>query len=192
MIDHEIDVYIKLETLIIENGNVFSQNHGIPTAREVRAHIEMLEVSKMFGIDNLEHRGHKFYKVSQCRITDVFITWFGEGVERSISWSDDGRQPKDEWLMTVTFPTGAYIFGRAYPEDAFNKFFCELKDFGPKYSDTVNKALYFDTSMAAEVVSELPVLFEKYRKMARLEVVINEEKELKQRLEKIQREIEEP
>lgn len=190
MIDHEIDAYKKLEALIIENEKTFSKNNEIPSLVSVRSYIEMLTVSKEFGID-LEYYGHRFYRVSKLSADNVFVKWYGEESEQSISWPDDGMQPADEWLMTVKFPAGPYILGDGYPKDSFNKFFCELKDFGPKYADTVNKGFCFSSERAADVVAALPSLFEKYKKMAQLEVARKEEGEIKKKLAKIQREIKE-
>ena len=62
---------------------------------------------------------------------NVHIGFF-DGERRSISWSDDGRQPKNETLLYISYPTGAYIFGGDYPTEFFQKFFLELKTYNPK------------------------------------------------------------
>jgi len=71
------------------------------------------------------------------------VGWWGEKYGRHISWSDDGKQPEDELLLVISFPTGAYIFGDDYPTEFFKEFFQELKTYNPKYTDTTNKTLYF-------------------------------------------------
>lgn len=94
------------------------------------------------------------------------VGFFPKGEER-IAWSDDGRQPEDEHLLVVRFPTGAYIFGdyfnNDYPTDAFNAFFDELKSYGPKYADTVNHCLYFTADVAKDVYWNFKTMMDKHR-----------------------------
>ena len=94
------------------------------------------------------------------------VGFFPKGEDR-ISWSDDGRQPEDEYLLVVRFPTGAYIFGdyfnNDYPTDAFKAFFDDLKSYGSKYSDTVNHCLYFTADVAKDVYWNFRTLMDKHR-----------------------------
>lgn len=85
-------------------------------------------------------------------------------ISGELSWPDDGRQPK-ELLYTLQFPTGAYIFGEEYHRELFVKFFSELKEFGPKYLDSVNNKLLFDSDVAHKVYNALPDILKKYKDM---------------------------
>ena len=106
------------------------------------------------------------FEYTYCKLfgpADQSIALYGKDHRRTISWSDDGRQPENEWLYCVSFPSGAYFFGNSYPEEHFNAMFEELKGFGPKYSDTTNHNLYFDSSNAKGVHQQLPEIVKKYR-----------------------------
>lgn len=129
--------------------------------------IKTEEIIAEFGIDKLECRGTTWFVCGEY----ACIGCFGASYGRTISWSDDGRQPTDgEWLYRISFPTGAYIFGRDYCTDTFGSFFAELKAFNPKYSDTSNHNLYFTSDTAAEVNEALPYLLKKYRSLVHEEL----------------------
>jgi len=97
------------------------------------------------------------------------ITLMGEKHRRTISWSDDGRQPEDELLLNLSFSSGAYIFGghydNDYPTEFFNDFFEELKTYKPKYVDTVNHKLYFSMDNAADIFNNFEDILKKYREL---------------------------
>lgn len=116
---------------------------------------------------------------------DVVLAKFGEGTRREISWEDNGKQPGDEMLILVGFPTGAYIFGQHYPVQIFKDFFAELKTYNPKYIDTTNKELYFEVSKGAKVYNELPTILKKYRDKSEEERKVEEIKELESKLKKL-------
>lgn len=125
---------------------------------KAKLHLYGLELKETYGLDinpkdvnsftfNSFHEYIKIYKV---------------GESNKISWSDDGRQPDNELLVDICFPTGAYIFGEDYPTDLFQKFFLELKAYNPKYSDTANKSLYFSMDNAKDVFNNFPTILKKY------------------------------
>lgn len=89
----------------------------------------------------------------------------GEGHNRTISWSDDGRQPDDEWLYCIGFSAGAYYFGDHYLTELFAKFWSELVELKPKYSDTANKNLYFSPENASLARKDFHRILEEYRCM---------------------------
>lgn len=95
----------------------------------------------------------------------IYIGNWGDKYNRTISWSDNGEQPKDELLLTIKFPTGAYIFGDDYPTKLFEKFFNELKAYNPKYSDTANKNLLFSMDNAKDVFNDFDGLLKKYHQI---------------------------
>ena len=112
------------------------------------------------------------------------IGWFGGKYKRTISWPDDGRQPEDEMLLVIGFPTGAYIFGDDYPEVLFQKFFLELKTYKPKYTDSANKKLYFSLENAAEVFNRFDGILNKYQEL-------NKKDSRERKIAKLQKELKE-
>lgn len=87
-----------------------------------------------------------------------------EGSGRYISWSDNGRQPNNEWLLVITFPTGGYIFGGDYEgqKQLFQDFFDELKHYNPDFCDTSNKGLYWRPENASSIYKEFNSIIKKY------------------------------
>lgn len=116
-------------------------------------------------------------------------TFHKEGHGRSISWPEGGKQPVDEWLYSVHFSTGAYIFGDDYPEqqELFQDFFEELRKYNPDYEDLHNHCLYWKAQNAKEIISEFNLILNKYhtrnkeelktRKIAKLEAELVKLKE---------------
>ena len=123
-----------------------------------------------FSINRSRLYGNDYVEIS----TYQYLAFYSKDNRRQISWSDDGRQPDGEWLYSVQFPTGGYIFSKDYPTKTFNAFFDELRSFKPKYSDTANHCLYFDSSNALSVYKKIGSLFDKYR-----EKVADEVKQMK-------------
>lgn len=142
-----------------------------------------VELKEKFGlgIDPREVTNTDFYRVDSYR----FVGWYGEKYGREISWSDDGRQPEDELLLEISFPTGAYIFGEDYPVELFQKFFLELKSYKPKYVDSSNKCLYFSMENASKVFNTFPEILRKYRDRYNVLHRKREIKRLKEELSKL-------
>jgi hypothetical protein len=105
---------------------------------------------------------------------------------RKISWPDDGKQPDNETLYSIGFPTGGYIFGGHYPKEIFVEFFQELKSYGPKYCDSHNSYLYFSLDNAKAVHNAFGDILDKYRKKDREQAARRRIKELKSELEKLE------
>lgn len=84
---------------------------------------------------------------------------------RYISWPDDDRQPMNEWLFNISFPTGAYIFGDDYDyqQDLFQDFIGRLKSYKPDYSDTVNKSFYWKLENAKPIVEEFNGIYQEFQ-----------------------------
>ena len=93
----------------------------------------------------------------------MHLILMGEKHRRTISWSDDGLQPDDEWLLSISYPTGAYIFGDSYPKSLFQEYFLELKAIGAKYCDTANHRLYFNHENAKQAYEFKGDIFRKYK-----------------------------
>lgn len=117
------------------------------------------------------------------------IGWWGEKYRRTISWSNDGSQPEDELLLSLCFPTGAYIFGNSndndYPEELFKKFWQELKSYNPEYVDTVNKNLFFSIENASKIFNDFPGILEKYYEINKRDSKERKIKKLKEEIEKL-------
>ena len=141
---------IKYKTLQIAlepfEDEIFTKMHSQVPSR-VKSMIRHLETQLLFGFEFREAQHQTWYTIDGYRN----IGLFGPEHNRTISWSDDGEQPVDEWLYRIAFPTGAYIFGQDYLTDTFGNFFEELVDFRPKYTDTTNHVLYFSAKKAKAI-----------------------------------------
>lgn len=113
-----------------------------------------------------------------------FMGKYGETYRRTISWSDNEKQPQDgEILLQISFSTGAYIFGDDYPVDIFQQFFQELKVYSPDYSDTHNKCLYWKLENAKDIFNNLGVIMNKYKELANVD-------SKRRKIEKLKKEVE--
>lgn len=146
-----------------------------------KCHLFGIELQEKHGLDldpkiirSLDY--HKFNDY-------LFIGWYGEKYRRDVSWSDDGKQPEDELLLVISFPTGAFIFGSDYPQELFKEFFQELKTYKPKYSDTANKSLYFSMENAGKMFNDFPSILKKYHEK-------NTEDSKKRKIKKMEEELE--
>jgi len=111
-----------------------------------------------------------------------------EGYGRSISWSEGNKQPVDEWLYTLSFSTGAYIFGDDYngQQQLFQDFFEELRTYKPDYEDLHNHSLYWKAENAKEIMSEYKNVLNKYKEKNRNELKIRKINQLKGELLKLE------
>jgi hypothetical protein len=116
---------------------------------------------------------------------DMHLVLMGENHKRTISWSDDGSQPVDEWLLSIAYPTGAYIFGDSYPVKLFQEYFIELKNLGAKFCDTKNHCLYFDSNNAKKVYDLQREILNKYNGKLKEFLEAEELIKLKKRLEEL-------
>ena len=86
-----------------------------------------------------------------------------DGANRAVAWPDDGRQPRNERLLEIHFSTGAYILGPDCPRSLFQRFFDELKTYGPLYIDSGNKALYFGMHNAGKIYNDYDEIIKRYK-----------------------------
>lgn len=110
------------------------------------------------------------------------------GSGRFISWSDDGRQPKNEWLLNISFPTGAYIFGEDYnyQQDLFQDFINELRSYTPDYSDTHNKSFYWKLENAKPIYEKSGDILRSYQERNKSEFNKRKVEKLKAELAKLE------
>ena len=76
--------------------------------RTAKIHLFGLELKEKYGL-NIDPK--RVDSLDYQSFGEKKIGLFGRKHKRTISWSFDGRQPEDEYLFKVSFPTGAYIFG---------------------------------------------------------------------------------
>lgn len=189
---------------------------GIKKSDEEQAYTEILDVLKkhkeicvydvnemelsakkhLFGIElkekhgfNIEPRSIK--SLDWNNFSDyISIGLWGEKYNRTIASPDDRRQPEDELLLRLTFPGGPYIFGNYsdndYPIELFKKFFEELKAYNPKYTDTVNKSLYFSVENAGKIFNEFPAILKKYYELKKIDARERKIEKLKAELVKLE------
>lgn len=115
----------------------------------------------------------------------AYIASMGKKYSRTVSWSADGRQPEDEIMFVLQFPTGAYIFGDSYPKELFKDMWDEIKTYDFKYVDDVNSNIYFSLENAAPIANEFQNILQKYYKRFRDEANIRRAAELRRELEKL-------
>lgn len=137
----------------------------------------------------------RFAEYDYVRLDDYqFISYFKDGYTchkeghgRSISWSEGNKQPVDEWIYSVGFSTGAYIFGEDYngQQQLFQDFFEELRTHKPDYEDLNNHCLYWKVENAKEIMSQFKVILTKYRDRNRDELKARKIDKLKKELESI-------
>ena len=150
---------------------------------DIRYAIACEELYEKFGFrGNVDVLFDTYLKLSEFE----FLAKYGEKYRRTISWSDDGRQPDDEWLYVISFPTGPYIFGDDYPSNFFSVFFNELKTYGPKYIDTANKSLYFSYDNAYIIHDNFNEIFSKYKELSVIEYKKRKAERLRKELEELE------
>lgn len=155
---HELNVLNGLSKFLSANKEVLNRYNISFDAQTVYAK-QRAELSIEFGIDLAHKYGYDCLALDH----DIYLH-FMDGKQRSIPWSDDGRQPDNEWLLKISFPSGAYTLDRDYPVSLFQEMFLELKSFEPKYCDTANKSLYFDSTNAKVVYDAFSGILMKYKR----------------------------
>jgi hypothetical protein len=169
-IEKPIDAYKEILALIEKCAAKVELDYSVSNSYiySLKSLIEKEEVSEKFQIKvpNCSIAGNNgWYNLNNYE----HIGLFGAKHKRTISWSDDGSQPEDEWLYVLSFSTGGYLFGEHYPKDLFTRFFRELKQYQPKYSDTANHTLYFTSDIAAQVHNDFPQILQRYKNLALVE-----------------------
>lgn len=103
----------------------------------------------------------------RCQMFDIWSTdrnlEYGCGTYKMDYISNVGHIDK-QWLLEISFPTGAFIFGERYDTEYFNKFFDELLDgeVKPDYVDRLNKALYYKPDKARKAWDHYKAVYKKY------------------------------
>ena len=159
----KIEAYSKIIKVI---NSTIKDIRDSPKLNNIRHELEELilveELTEAFGIEIKYMSGSNYVKLGSVAV----ISLMGEKYGRTIPWSDDGKQPTNEWLLKISFPEGAYVFGDDYQTETMGKFFNELKSFEPKYVDTVNNSLYFSSDKAKVVYEAYEGIYKKYCQIA--------------------------
>lgn len=157
---------------------------SVASVHSIKREIERLEKEEEFDIP-LTRAGDGYFSVVGAYDNWSRVLYFSDDNGRSISWSDDGRQPENEWLYVIAFTTGAYIFGQSYPTEVFQSFFTELKQFEPKYCDTANKELYFTPDKAKAAYESFWEIFDRHKAMVEGELKKKRKEKLLEELKKL-------
>ncbi len=182
-LDTKTKGYQEIYDVLYKHKDLFKSDPYIDILPRVRNRIKLQGLSKAFGIDVPPDSNPEWINLNEY----ISIGLFGEKHNRTISCSDDDRQPEDEHLLRISFPTGPYIFHRnEYCEQTFKVFFDELKSYGPKYSDTNNKALYFSSDTAQAVYNAFNGILKKHQAKVVDELKQKEIAALKKKLEKLE------
>jgi hypothetical protein len=177
-----IEIYNEILSVLDKHKDVLENDSDLDIRRRLENRIKFFEILNKFDFRLQSLRPNDFSQY--MRLSEyTIIGLYGEDHRRTISWSDDGRQPENEWLYVISFPTGAYIFGEEYPKNSFNEMFEELRRYGPAYSDSHNHNLYFNEHNAKFVHENLFLIMRKYRDLARKEIAEKKIKELEEQLE---------
>jgi hypothetical protein len=199
-IDERIHAYTEILEVIKKHEKTLNPQYNtrVPDPDDLSTVIRMLNVSKKFGIPISEDSPSEWMNVispdGKRYRYDFMNLGFFHGVS-PISWSDDGRQPDNEWLFRICFPTGAYIFGdgdyfnKEYPVETFNAFFEELKSYGPKYCATANNSLYFSSDNAKRVYEDFDEIFNRHKAGVVNEMKKQKKLQLEQELERLNRDL---
>lgn len=157
--------------------------------RKAKVHLFGLELKEKYGlnIDPKSVNSLDFQSFGEKK-----IGLFGEKYRRTISWSVDGRQPEDEYLFFVDFPTGAYIFESRtlnddYPADLFRKFWLELKSYNPDYIDERNKGLYWKLENARDAFNNYEDVLKKYHELNKEDIKQRRIAKMKADLEQLEK-----
>jgi hypothetical protein len=179
---NKTEVYKNVLAIMEEHKDAFCNDYELDIRDLLKSKILVSEIANDFGINIMCLR--LGYVSTYFKLNDYCsIGLWGEDHRRTISWSDDGSQPVNEWLYQISFPTGAYIFGEHYPTESFNAFFEELRTFAPKYSDSNNHNLYFTKDTAKNVHTAFNELMKKYRELAVAEYKKIQIRKLEEQLE---------
>lgn len=184
------------ERFVSDFGDIKEMEH------KAKNHLMLIEWYEKYGL-KLPHN-LKPYRVRHLRLDTygasqyIAFIYFQDakkdhedGNGYSISWSDDGRQPMNEWCMKIGFPTGAYIFGQDYDyqRQLFQDFFKELQSYKPDYSDSPNSSLYWKLENSKPIFDNFSNILEKYRKRNASELKQREADKLRKQLQKVEQQL---
>lgn len=158
---------------------------------QAKNHLMIVDWQEKYGINirhNIRLYEYSYAKVDEYRSFSYFKDAKAEkmsGYGKYISWEDDNKHPKDEWLLVIAFPTGPYIFGSDYLVDLFQEFWQELKTYNPKYCDSHNHYIYFSLEDSKEIFNNFPDILKKYYEKNKADAKNRKIKKMEEELEKL-------
>jgi hypothetical protein len=140
-------------------------------AEELEKTLFAIELEDKYGIIGVKkNMVHGYGDNIYVEINDyLYIASMGKKYSRIVAWSVDGKQPENENLFVVDFPTGPYVLGDDYPIELFQKMWDEIKSYKHKYRDDHNKCIYFTLENAAPVANAFAGILQKYYEIYRSE-----------------------
>lgn len=176
--------YIALLKSLEQHKELLEDDTELPQLSNIKNKIFTRELIEDYGWDL------PYYVTGNCRwfrLTDeIGAGVYGTKHGRVISWEDDGNQPEDEFLLCVSYPTGAYFFGKDYDTKLFDEFFQELTTFKPKYRDSENHSMYFTKEVAGRFLDEYGDITQKYRDRYNSEAKKRKMEKLREELAKLE------
>jgi len=151
---------------------------------KAKNHLFGLQLKETYGLE-IDAKRINNIKYQELK-NDVYLC-FIDGINTTISWSDNGEQPDGDYLIKFSYSTGAYIFGSDYPTDFFQKFFLELKSYKPDYLDSANKSLYFKLTNAKEIFNNYDSIIKKYYELNKEDFKQREIIRMQQQLDKLKK-----
>ena len=148
-----------------------------------KKHLFLLYLNELGYNINTQLCFNDFYCIEHINIGKfISISKYGGDTNRTISYEADGKEPNDEFLLAISFSTGAYIFSEDYPKEYFQMFFDELQTYNPDYKDIANSSLYWKIENGVEIFSKFHSILDKYKQeyneYAKKEKIKNLEKRL--------------
>lgn len=151
---------------------------------KAKNHLFEIELKETYG---LELGNRKINNIRYQELKDNVHLTFIDSETSTISWEDEGRQPKGERLIKFSYSIGAFIFGGDYPTIFFNKFFEELKSYNPDYIDTVNHSLYFKLENAKDIFNNYDTIIKKYYELNHEDAKQRKIKALESQIQELQK-----
>jgi hypothetical protein len=157
---------------------------------KAKCHLFAIELKETYGLDINPKEVHSLQWLKFKEY--LHIGWWGEKYNRTISWLDNGKQPEDELLLEISFPTGPYIFAfgsgfnKEYPQEFFQKFWDDLKTYNPDYIDSHNNSLYWRIVNAKNIFNSFDDIMAKYYELNKEDVKQRKIKAIKDELSKLE------
>jgi hypothetical protein len=158
--------------------------------RKSECHLFGIELKEVYGLDidpkNIDSL--QWLNFGEYR----HIGWWGTKYNRTISWPNDSKQPVDELLLEISFPTGPFIFAfgggfnQEYPQEFFQKFWNELKSYNPDYVDDHNNCLYWKIENANKIFNSFDNILERYYELNKEDNKQRKIKRMKEELSKLE------
>jgi len=135
-------------------------------------------------------KSHSISNSDYCRFNNAVVSWFGPKESKhsriiSNYRGCDKDKPNNEYLVKISFPTGAYSIGNDiidYPEEIFNSLLNSIKEYKPDFTDPMNHKYYFRLDRGADIFNNINNLIKEARANALLTARDEEIKKLESKL----------